>query len=58
MIDDIDMVIWRSYLGCEQCEDDAVELPYTFRSRYLIGRTPYVLERQLVDRVGRQFGRI
>ncbi|GLJ17130.1 hypothetical protein SUGI_0296410 [Cryptomeria japonica] len=56
--DDIDMVIWRPYLGCEQWEDDAVELPYTFQSRYLIGQTPYVLERQLVDRVGRQFGRI
>lgn len=58
MIDDIDVVIWRLYLGCEEWEDDAVELPYTFRSRYLIGRTPYILERQLVDRVGRQFGRI
>ncbi|GLJ23507.1 hypothetical protein SUGI_0445390 [Cryptomeria japonica] len=46
------------YLGCEQCEDDAVELPYTFQSRYLIGWMPYVLERQLVDRVGQQFGRI
>ncbi|XP_059070641.1 protein MAINTENANCE OF MERISTEMS-like [Cryptomeria japonica] len=58
VIDDIDIVIWRLYLGCEEWEDDAVELPYTFRSRYLIGRMPYILERQLVDRVGRQFGRI
>lgn len=58
VIDDIDMVIWRPYLGCEQWEDDAVELPYTFQSRYLIGWIPHVLERQLVDRVGRQFGRI
>ncbi|GLJ50602.1 hypothetical protein SUGI_1078020 [Cryptomeria japonica] len=58
VIDDIDVIIWRPYLGCEEWEDDAVELPYTFRSRYLIGRMPYVLERQLVDRVCKQFGRI
>lgn len=58
MIDDIDVVIWRPYLGCEEWEDDVVELPYTFQSRHLIGRMPYVLERQLVNRVGRQFGRI
>lgn len=32
-----------------------MELPYVFRSRYLIGQTLYVIERQLVDRVGRQF---
>lgn len=58
VIDEIDIVIWRPYCDCEQWEDDAVDLPYTFRSRYLIGQTPYVLERQLVDRVCRQFGRI
>lgn len=58
VIDDLDNVVWRSYQECEEWEDDVVELPYVFRSRYLIGWMPYVLERQLVDRVGRQFGGI
>lgn len=53
VINEIDTVIWRSYRECEQWEDDVVDLPYTFESRYLIGQTPYVLERQLVDKVCR-----
>lgn len=35
-----------------------MELSYVFRSRYLIGRTPYVIKWQLIDRVCTQFGRI
>lgn len=58
MIDEIDSLVWRPYLDCEEWEDDAVDLPYVFRSRYLIGRTPYVIEQQLIDKVCRQFGRI
>lgn len=58
VIDEIDTVVWRPYRECKEWEDDVVELPYTFKSRYLIGRMTYVLERQLVDRVGRQFDRI
>ncbi|GLJ24294.1 hypothetical protein SUGI_0463500 [Cryptomeria japonica] len=45
VLDEVDIVIWRPYRECEQWEDDAVDLPYTFRSRYPIGRMPYVLER-------------
>lgn len=37
VIDEIDSVVWRSYRECEEWEDDAVELPYVFRRRYLIG---------------------
>lgn len=53
VIDEIDSVVWRSYQDCEEWEDDAMELPHVFRSRYLIGQTPYVIERQLIDRVCR-----
>lgn len=40
VIDEIDTVVWRPYQECEVWEDDAVELPYTFKSRYLIGGCP------------------
>lgn len=53
MIDEIDSVVWRTYLDCEEWEDDVVELSYVFQSRYLIGWTPYIIERQLIDRVYR-----
>lgn len=42
MIDDIDSVIWRPYLDCEEWEEDDIELPYVFRSMYLIRKTPYI----------------
>lgn len=36
--------------------DDAQTLPYIMQSRYLIGQTPYIIERQLISRILRQFG--
>lgn len=38
MIDEVDNVVWMPYRDCEEWEDDVVELPYVFRSRYLIRR--------------------
>lgn len=32
-------------------------MPYVFTSRYLIGRTPWIIERFLVGRVCQQYGR-
>lgn len=58
MIDEIDNVVWRPYRDCEEWEDDAVELPYVFQSRYLIGSTPYIIEKHLIERVCSQFERI
>ncbi|XP_057861147.2 protein MAINTENANCE OF MERISTEMS-like [Cryptomeria japonica] len=57
VFDDIDTVIWRPYTGCEVWAEDGIEMPFVFMTRYLIGRTPFVIERFVVTRVLRQFGR-
>lgn len=55
MIDGIDSVIWRPYLGFEDWEEDATKLLYAFRRRYLIKKIPYILDKHLIDRIYRQF---
>lgn len=44
-LDDLDMVIWRPYSHCEVWEDDGEALLYVYMTRFLIGRTSYVVER-------------
>lgn len=56
-LDDLDTVIWRPYLECEPWEDDVEALPYVFMTFFLIGHKSYTVERQLLGRVMRQFGR-
>lgn len=56
-LDDLDTVISRAYIECEPWDDDVEALPYVFMTRFLIGHTSYLLERQVPGRVMRQFGR-
>lgn len=56
ILDDIDMVVWRPYTGCEVWAEDGLEMPYVFMTRFLIGRTPFVIKRFLVTRVLWQYG--
>lgn len=51
------MVIWRPYTGCEVWAEDGLEMQYVFMTQFLIGRTLFVIERFLVTRVLRQYGR-
>lgn len=56
-LDDIDTVIWRPYMDCEVWAKDGIEIPYVYMSRYLIGRTLFIIERFLHSRIHRQYGR-
>lgn len=47
VLDDIYMIIWRPYMDCEVCVEDGLEMPYVYMSRYLIGQTPFIIERFL-----------
>lgn len=58
MIDDIDSFILRPYLDCKAWAEDDRELSFCFHSSYLIGRTPYILDIHLPDRVSRQFNEV
>lgn len=55
-MDSLDTIIWRPYIDCVPWMDDAWTLPYILQSRYLIGRTTYIVERQLIGHILRQFG--
>lgn len=58
VIDDIDIVIWQPYLDCEPWEEGETNLPYYYQTRCLIGRTTYIIERNFVDSLSRQFNRV
>lgn len=51
VLDDIDTVTWRPYTGCEVWVEDGLEMPFVFMTRYLIGRTSFVIERFVVTQV-------
>lgn len=51
MLDDIDTVTWQLYIGCKVWVEDELEMPYVFMTRYLIERTPFMIERFVVTRV-------
>lgn len=50
--------MWRPYRLCEPWPEDGFEVPYLFLSRFLLGRTPYVVERFILPWVYRQFGHV
>lgn len=57
VLDDIDTVIWRPYMDCEVWAEDMLEMPYVYMLRYLIGQTPFIIERFLHNHVQRHYGR-
>ena len=44
VLDTLDVVTWRPYLECEVWDDD-MELGYYFQTRWLIRKTPHIIER-------------
>lgn len=56
LLDDMDIVVWRLYLDCKPWNTDDIEMPYVCILRFLIGKTPFILERFLALQVQRQFG--
>lgn len=53
VMDDMDTVVWRPYQLCESWAGDSFEVPHLFMRRFLLGRTPYVIERFILPRVYR-----
>ena len=56
-LDDLVSVVWRPWRETEDWDDAPRELPWMFSSRPLTGRTTPVLERFVISRVWRQYGR-
>lgn len=48
VLDDLDSLIWRSYLDCEPWPKDDREMPFVYTSRYLIGQTSFIIERFII----------
>lgn len=41
-------------MDCKVWDEDGLEMPYVYMSRYLIGRIPFIIERFLHSRVQQQ----